>query len=84
MQFFEKYAVETTSTHKGLKDGKFCPSIEFYGNDDKPEKYPTRDICPVQDPAVTAILDKELDKLIKGTFLFFSLNYSSFNDLVYN
>ena len=49
-----------------LEENQFFPKIEFYGIDEKPLKYPTRDICPVQDPLIAAELDRRLDVLIQG------------------
>jgi hypothetical protein len=49
-----------------VEENQFFPKIEFYGLDEKPLKYPTRDICPVQDPIIAAELDRRLDVLIQG------------------
>lgn len=51
---------------KNVGNNQFWPGIEFRGNDDKPDKYPTRDICPVQDPNIAALLDVQLNEIIAG------------------
>lgn len=66
LQIFESFTPEQSMTQL-QEDNQHClPTIEFYGNDEKLDKYPTRDICPVQDPKVAEILDGQLDALIKG------------------
>ena len=57
-----------------IKEHQFWPKIEFCGIDDKPLKYPTRDICPVQDPLIAAELDRQLDALIQRKLLFYCLH----------
>jgi len=59
-------------------DIEFLPKIEFNGIDEQPLKYPTRDICPIQDPLVAAELDAQIDALIKGNI------YSLLNRIIYN
>lgn len=67
---------------KSINVKQFWPRIEFLGNDEKPDRYPTRDICPVQDPDVAASLDAQLDAIIAGTFpivlLLITRRYESF------
>lgn len=40
----------------------------FVGNDEELDRYPTRGICPAQDPTVAKELDARLEELIKGIF----------------
>ncbi len=66
---FSPKLVSDGSLH--LEENQFFPKIEFYRIDEKPLKYPTRDICPVQDPLISAELDRRLDVLIQGQNTFY-------------
>ncbi len=68
LQYHETFSVKETESALNIRNNQFWPRIEFVGHDEKPERYPTRDICPVQDPSVAAELDAQLDVLIAGTF----------------
>lgn len=73
----ETYAVSEIEDEKKIGENQFWPKIQFFGLDEKPEKYQTRDICPTQDPEVAADLDRQLDILISGSFTFILPSYAS-------
>lgn len=67
LQHFQDFSVTEVGDPSGVSnDQYFLPRIEFHGMDEQPSKYQTRGICPVQDPAVAAELDAQLDDLIKS------------------
>lgn len=66
LQHLEEFNVEEIKDPMNIPDDKFWPRIEFVGNDEKPETYATRDICPAQSPKVAAELDAQLDALVAG------------------
>ena len=67
LQHLEVFSVHEVKDASNIRENQFWPLIEFLGSDEKPETYPTRDICPVQDPEVAAELDTQLDLLIAGS-----------------
>lgn len=67
LQHLETFSVKETENASSCQ---FLPRIEFVGYDEKPLRYPTRDICPVQDPSVAAELDAQLDILITSTVVY--------------
>lgn len=70
LQHLEVFSVEEIKDATKIRENQFWPHIEFSGSDKKPETYPTRDICPVQDPDVAAELDAQLDLLIAGSTIY--------------
>lgn len=78
LKHLEVFSVEEIKDATKISENQFWPRIEFLGSDDKPETYPTRDICPVQDPEVAAELDAQLDVLIAGSQQFLSFPFWTF------
>lgn len=73
LQHLEVFSVQEIKDPTKIRENQFWPQIEFLGSDEKPETYPTRDICPVQDPKVAAELDAQLDVLIAGLTIYLIL-----------
>ena len=67
LDHYESFDVGSKNCPENLPD-EFWPRVEFAGIDEKPSKYPTRGICPAQDPEIAKDLDNRLEVLIKRTF----------------
>ena len=62
----ETFSLEDVKDPSSVAPNQFWPKIHFVGMYVRPERYPTRDICPVQDPVIARELDARLDVLIQS------------------
>lgn len=65
LDHYETFVVDSGSSPENSQD-RYWPKLFFVGNDEKPARYPTRGICPAQDPKVAKDLDDRLEILIKS------------------
>lgn len=65
----DTFRVNQVKGQSGVSGVQFWPVIQFFGNDEKPDRYQTRGICPAQDENVARQMDSRLNALIGATCL---------------